>query len=77
MARSPSEIAIEARFADDAPGTYGWSLVETGEMRGLSVGSVIVSKTVVDGITFARRWVLREVSIVRNPANPKCLLEVM
>ena len=58
-------------------GTYGWTLVETGEMRGLSVGTVIVRKTVVDGNTIAGRWLLREVTIVRNPANPRCLLEVM
>jgi hypothetical protein len=48
----------------------------TGECE-RSIGSTSIRKTVVDGVTFAERWLLDEVSIVRKGANPDCVLEIM
>jgi hypothetical protein len=74
----PTQVIIHALLWNTDAATYAWeNLIRTGEMRCLSAGAVSIRKTIVDGITFAERWLLDEVSIVRVPANPDCTFEVM
>jgi hypothetical protein len=73
-----NRVVIEGMFWNTDAARYAWDkLILSGEMRFLSVGSVSIHKTIVDGITFFDSWLLREVSIVRKPANPDCVFEVM
>jgi phage head maturation protease len=80
LRRSPREIYVIAALHDDNDGSdLAWSLVEQGEMRGLSVASVAGTCTVassVMGTKFFGSWQLSEVSICRSPANPDCHFEI-
>jgi HK97 family phage prohead protease len=77
LTTEPRKLTIKAVVWDTAAGKYAWELIRSGEMRGLSIGSTSIRRTVVDGVSFFEAWLLREVSICRVPANPDCTLEIM
>jgi HK97 family phage prohead protease len=76
--KSPKSLFIRAVLNDDRAADRAWDLICAGELQAFSVGSehgtdVIVE---VDGVKYVREWTLKEVSIVRTPANPDCWLRI-
>jgi hypothetical protein len=52
-------------------------LIAAGEVAAFSVGSKWADLVAeVDGVRYFRSWTLKEVSIVRTPANPDCSLRI-
>jgi hypothetical protein len=76
VSKYPDKVVIHGWVWNNPAGDRAWALIESGEMRALSVGATSVQATVVDGVTYCDRWLLREVSIVRRPANPDCWLKI-
>jgi phage head maturation protease len=76
VSKYPDKIVIHGWVWDNPAADHAWALIQSGEMRALSVGATSTQKTVVDGVTYCDRWQLREVSIVRTPANPDCVFEI-
>jgi hypothetical protein len=77
LRKSDSEIFMRAIVHDNEAGRFAWGRIESGEFAALSVasereqGSFHVQGA-VDGTLFYDRWKLREISIVKTPANPDC-----
>ena len=75
---SDREVYVQATLYHNEAADYAWSLVNSGELGGFSVGSEDARlQAVVDGVKFYDVWRLTEVSICRRGANPDCIIEVM
>ena len=75
---SEREIYAKAEIFNNAAGDYAWKLIEDGELRCFSAGSVDNKvQGVVDGIKFISSWRMRELSICRKGANPDARFEIM
>jgi HK97 family phage prohead protease len=73
--KSDRQIYVQAVFDDTRAAHHAWDLVQSGELRGLSVGTNPITETVCEGIRFIDRWTLGEVSLVKTPGNPDATCE--
>ena len=75
-----TKVYIRATIDETPAGNRAWELIESGEARALSIasndGSKCKKRGVVDGVTYWDRWVMSEVSVCREGANPDCHLEI-
>jgi HK97 family phage prohead protease len=77
VTKDAKRIIIEAMLWDTPAAVYAWKLIQSGAIRALSAGSTSIRKTQVTNVVFFEKWLLREVSVCRTPANPNCVLEVL
>lgn len=72
--KTPKQITISAVIFSNAAGDHAWQTFQTDElMTGLSIGCDDLHMLAkVDGVRFYNRFVIKEVSVTRNPVNPDC-----
>lgn len=71
--RSEGWIRIRAVLDDHEGARAAWRLIEQGATLTLSVlAGEQTTRAVVDGVKYYSSWRMKEVSVVREPANPDC-----
>jgi hypothetical protein len=73
--RSEQQIYVRAVIDSSRAADHVWQLVQEGALS-LSAGACPLAEIEADNIKFIDRWILREVSLVRRPANLDCRCEV-
>ncbi len=80
LRKSAKEIYIRATIKRGPAGDLAWDLIESGELRCLSVAvdrnKPCHVEAEVEGITFYDKWHLQEVSLCKQGANSDCVFEV-
>lgn len=76
--RSEDRIDFRAVLLGTRAADFAWALIEDGTLRAVSVlaGDQTIGG-VVDGVRFADKWRLKEISVCRYGANPDCRVEYM
>ena len=76
--KRPAWIAVEAAIDSSRAGDRVWHLLETGEVKALSVYPINMRmRGCVDGSMYAEAWELREVSVGRSGKNADCFCRII
>ena len=83
LRKSRRHVYVEAIiFEGNVAADHAWRLIEAGELRALSGAMSNDPRThrlqgIADGVSFYDQWMLKEVSICREGANPDCRFEIL
>ncbi|WIW51140.1 hypothetical protein LRP31_18785 [Mesorhizobium mediterraneum] len=81
--RTDRLVYVRASLFDTPAADFAWSLIQEKTVSAFSVLSADVPDTdwsaesVVDGFRFKDQWLCKEISLVREGANPDCLFEIL
>jgi len=76
--KTAAALKFKAVLHDSLAADHAWKLIESGEVRCVSIGHLQSPATkirgAVDGVKFYDEWVLRELSLCRQGANPDAVI---
>ncbi|MER8644680.1 hypothetical protein [Mesorhizobium sp. M1252] len=73
-------VYVRAELNDNESGDFAWGLIERGELRcfsGAAVNSSLRLQGIVEDKAFYGQWMLGEVSICKDGANPDSVFEIL